>query len=162
MALHQNKHFERLGLPEFLGLALLACAAVGITLWWQNRSERPVYMQTDGRVVEGHVSWVHYNAPDLRKKVSVTYGYSVGGSDYTGSWVGFWPEDNSPNAAPQDHLDEVCTKDHPLVVFYDSGNPSTSYLHPTEEGSQVLLQGFALGTCTLALVYWAALYPAWR
>lgn len=162
MALHQNKHLERLGLPEFLGLAILACAAVGITLWWQDRDERPGYLQTDGHVVEGRVSLVHYNATALSSKVSVTYSYSVGERSYTGSWVGFWPDDNSPNAASQDRLNEVCAKGHPLIVFYDPDNPSENYIHPAERGNQILLQGFALATCALALVYWSALYPAWR
>ena len=161
MGLHQNKQFRKLGLAEFLGLALLAFAALAVTLWWQA-SGRPVYAQADGRVVEGNVAWVHYNATDLRQKVSVTYEYPVGADTYTSSWSGFWPEDSSPNALPSDRLQDLCVKDHPLVVLYDPESPSTSYLHPAEGGSETLRQGVAVGACVLALLYCAVLYPTWR
>jgi len=161
MALHQNKQLGKVGLPEFLALALLVFAALAVTFWWQG-SGQPAYAQTDGRVVEGNVKLIHYNATDMRQKVSLTYEYSVGADTYTSSWTGFWPEDNSPNALPPDKLEDLCVKGHPLRVLYNPLNPSDSSLYPVESGGEALRQGMAAGACALALLYCGVLYPAWR
>jgi hypothetical protein len=161
MSLRRNRPFERLGPAEFVGVALLILAAASATSWWQ-RSGRVSFARADGRVVEGRVAWTHYNSTDLREKVSVTYQYAVGSDSFTGTWTGFWPEDDSPNALPADRLREACEKDHPLVVSYDPASPSISYLHPAEGGGERLLRGIAVGSCVLALIYCVALYPAWR
>ncbi len=161
MALHQNRQLGKVGLPEFLALALLGFAALAVTLWWQG-SGQPAHAQTDGRVVEGNVKLVHYNATDTRKKVSLTYEYSVGANAYTSSWTGFWPEDNSPNALPPDKLEDLCVKGRPLMVLYDPLSPSDSLLFQVGSGGEALRQGMAVGACVLALLYCGVLYPAWR
>ena len=161
MALHQNRQFQKVGLPEFLLLVLLGGAALCVTLWWQERAE-PRYAEAEGRVVEANLSWVHYNATDTRQKVSLTYEYALGPKTYRHSWTGFWPEFGSPNALPGDQLEPLCTQGRPLVVLYDPANPDESHLHPPEETGTVLYGGMALSSCAIAMAYCALFYPAWR
>ena len=161
MTLHRNRRFQRLGLPEFLALVLLGSAALTVTLWWQERTE-PRYEEAEGHVVDGQLSWVHYNATDTRQKVSLMYEYTVGGKTCHGSWAGFWPEFGNPNALPASQLEALCTKGHALEVLYNSEDPNESYLHPPEGGQSILYGGIALGACAAALIYCGLAYPAWR
>ena len=161
MALRQNKEFSRVGLAEFVAVLLMTLAAVAVTLWWQGR-RGPEYLQAEGRVLEGNAKLTHYNATDMRQKVTITYEYMAAGNTYTGSWSGFWPEDDSPNALPSDRFQELCVRGHPLVVMYDPEDPSTSILHPPGRGAEAFRQGFAMAGCALAILYCAILYPAWR
>jgi hypothetical protein len=161
MTLHRNRQFQRLGLAEFLAIVLLGSAALAITLWWQERME-PRYEETEGHVVDGQLSLVHYNAEDTRQKVSLAYEYAVGPKTYQNSWVGFWPEFGSSNALPPSQLEALCTKGHALVVLYSSEDPNESYLYPLDGGRSLLYGGIALGACAAAVIYCGVVYPSRR
>jgi hypothetical protein len=161
MALHRSKRRAPLGLAEFIGLCSLALATAFVTMWWQE-DHAPAYWRSDGRVIEGKVVLTHYNSTDLRSKVSITYEYMAEGATYTKSWSGFWPDDNSPNALPENRINELCEKGHPLIVLYDRQNPSEGILHPVGSGGVAIRQAMAVVSCVWALAYCVVLYPTWR
>ena len=161
MPLHQRRRLQRPGLPELVALLLVALAVVPAGLWWQ-RNTRPDYSKTAGRVKECEIRLTHYNATNLLKKVRMTYTYGVGAGTLTGTWEGYWPSADSPNALPQNKLDDLRTKDYPLVVLYDPADPRKSRLHYPNTGPHTMYGVVALAAALGAVVYLAAGYPMWK
>ncbi len=160
MALHQKSRRQPLGLPEGVLLLFIACSAAALFLW--QRSENIKYSNTQGHVLACDISWTHYNAADMRQKVALTYQYEVDGATHTASWAGFWPEDHSPNALAPGQLNTLRNTDRVLTIFYDSANPSRSFLHPSEGRFTRFAGGIAIGMCVWTLVYCTVVYPAWK
>lgn len=161
MGLHQNRHFHRLGLPEFVAFLLISMAVISAAVWWDNVT-RPRYAETPGKVESCEIRLTHYNATNHLSKVTLSYSYSVGGLDYKGSWEGYWPQTDSPNALAADKLHVLETRDYPLVVLYEPANPAVSQLH-YPEGRPSALYGVVAGLSVLAVLgYLAIAYPAWK
>ncbi len=161
MGLHQRRRFERPGLPEVVGIALVVFTGLAALLWWQGNT-RPRLLPTSGKVVECSMRLTHYNATAMRNKVAMTYEYSVGGARHTGSWEGFWPVSDSPNALPPDEVPSLQKKGYPLVVLYEPGNPGSSSLHQPLDRVNHFRR---MTTCILGavtLLYLAIGYPSWK
>lgn len=161
MALHQKRQFQKPGLPELVAILLTGVTVVAATLWWQD-TLRPPQKTTEGRVLQSDIRLTHYNAADVRPVVRVTYQYSVGGQDHVGSWAGQWPESRSPNALPPDRLDVLREKDHALVVYYDPGNPSVSFLHEKNNLLPRVHLWLFIAALSIAVLYYGICYPRWR
>jgi len=161
IVLRQSRQFQKVGIPEIVVLILVGAALVTTTLWWRGNGQS-TYRETEGRVVNGEIQWVHYNATDAQRIVSLTYQYTVGTTSYTGTWAGLWPEDQSPNALSSSKLDLLRTKDYPLRVFYDPVDPAQSFLHVVSGAEDQVYKGLAISACVAALAYCAGVYPAWK
>lgn len=161
MGFHRRKHRDRLRLPEYLALFLVACVVASAALWWRAHNHS-AWLQTGGRVVEGRVVPSHYNAQPVDPRVELDYTYTAGGMVHRGRWTGFWPVENSPNALPESRYAELFTEGYPLTVYYEAGNPGKGELHRSAgEGATVL----AVATVFLAAVtcvYLFRVYPSWR
>lgn len=149
MALGRRKRFQRPGLPEAVGVALLGLAVTCAALWWRGR-DRIEWRRTAGEVVRCEFRRVHYNAPDSPYRVEIAYAYSLNGVRYTGEWSGYWPQIESPNALPEHRVRELEEEGYPLVVFYDPSDASRSRLHDAPRGRRSAYASVAVGGLALA------------
>lgn len=161
MALHPKKRLKKPELPEFLVLVLVGLAIIPATYWWRANL-LPKYKEAEGYVLDCDIKLTHYNAPDVRKKVDITYEYNVGPGRYVGSWSGYWPQIQSPNALAPDKIDTLRDKGRRITVLYDPGNPAHSLLHYPDQGLARITGIAAIAALGAAILYCCAIYPAWR
>ncbi|MFO7974268.1 MAG: DUF3592 domain-containing protein [Candidatus Hydrogenedentota bacterium] len=161
MSLPRRKRCQKLRLPDYIALALLASVALSAMLWWDAQFN-DIWLQTTGRVLEGRVIQSHYNAPPTKQRVQLVYAYSVGGVMYQGQWTGYWPAENSPNALPENRYGELFSNGYPLKVSYEAGNPARSELHHHAPERHFGLAGTTVGLAVAAGIYLIRVYPHWR
>lgn len=161
MPVRYRRHFHRPGLPEITGGLLVALVLVGAG-FWGSALQVPNWQETGGEIIDCEIQAIHYNATDNMQKVSLQYRYHVGPAIFYGAWSGEWPEAESPNALPPDHIEELKQPAHPLVVLYDPVDPSISQLHYIPAANPNLYAYLTLLAAFAALFYFSRVYPRWR
>lgn len=161
MGFRRRKTRERPGLPEFVAVCLLALALVSVLAWRQGDAGGG-WPEAPGHVMSATIRPTHYNAPDYRPKVSVTYEYTVNGVAHRGYWEGYWPEMNSPNALLPEERRLLEESGFPLVVMYDPDEPARSRLHDPPGERRILLGVASVVAFLAAAVYFVRIYPAWK
>ena len=115
MALRQHKRWKKPDWPELVVVLLAIVIMVPCFLWWRSYASAQ-WAQTTGHVTHFNSKIDHYNAADLMAMVQVDYEYVAYDEKWTGSWKGFWPEGQSPNALPRERLNELGEPNRPLVL----------------------------------------------
>jgi hypothetical protein len=148
-------------MPEVIIVALLVLTAIPAILWWQTVN-RPEWEETAGRVVSAHVRFVRDSGRPTENRVQLSYEYQVGGRVYTGAFQGPWPETNSPNALPEERLEDLEQEGHTLTVLYNPAHPQRSQLHFPGTGTRLFYLVLTGLTGGVTLLYSVKIYPAWR
>ena len=161
MPFGRQRRRARFGLPEYVALVLIGATAAFAGLWLRAAA-RPEWRIALGTVVRGEMQPIHYNAPSTSYRVSIDYSYSLDGRNYSGSWVGYWPEFGSPNALPRERHGELLKPGRPLTIFYDPANKSKSHLHGPAGDEGLWLAAGATGAGAAAIGYCVVAYPRWR
>ncbi len=151
----------KLGLPEFIGLVLLASAVGCACLWWQGR-QKPEWRTAGGRVVRCEVRANQYRARDVPYNVDLAYEYTVGGRQFSGHWRGVWPQFVSPNALSNGRLSELLRQDYPLIVLYDPNDAARSTLHGAPVWPRRASGVMAAAGLLVLAVYGLRVYPGWK
>lgn len=159
--MRRRRHRKRLGLPEYVEVALVVVAIASAGLWWRN-VDHEVWPNTVGNVLSCKIESLHYNATRYANLVDIRYEYSAGGRPYLGHWRGYWPIVGSPNALPRTRMNELKTKGFPLTVMYNPANPSRSRLHDTPAGLRPAFAITTLVAIALSFAFTAYVYPKWR
>lgn len=161
MALQRRRRVEKLGLPEFIGVVLLAVTVACTFLWWHGRHEIE-WRTAGGRVLRCEVRPNQYRAQDVPYNVDLSYEYTVGGRQFSGQWRGVWPQFVSPNALPTSRLSELLRKDYPLVVLYDPNDAARSTLHGAPIWARRASGAAVAAVLIVLLVYGVRVYPGWK
>lgn len=161
MGLHQRRKLQRPGFPEAAALFLIVLTALPALLWVQE-NVRPSKTATVGRVTQCDITLTHYNATDLRQKVSLDYAYDVGGTTYHGHFEGLWPQAHSPNALIGDDVNRLRNAGFPLQVFYDPRNPRYASIHEAVEVTRTQYARISLAALAVTLLYCVYVYPNWK
>lgn len=152
------KRRRALGVPEFVGLLLVAVVVAPAWLWWRDVLVGS-WQITSGSVVACEVRNTHYNAADYRPVVTLHYHYMVAGQELEGVWQGLWPEAGSPNALPRDQLPQLQSPGRPLVIYFNPANPVESSPHEGAPLRQIAYASITvLGVCVV-LWYFLRVFP---
>ena len=150
-----------LGMPEVVGLLLVAAVVVPAWLWWRDTIVGH-WQVTSGVVLSADVRSTHYNATDYKPVVTIKYRYSVGGDDYETVWQGLWPEAGSPNALPRDQLTQLQSPGRPLVIFYNPAEPSESSPHESAPFRQITYASVTVLAACVVGWYFLRVFPGLR
>ncbi len=151
MTLPQKRHLRRPGVAEALALGVL---------WWQTHALL-AWQLAQGVITDVAIEPTHYNAIDVRNKVSVSYSYEVGDADYDGYWQGFWPEAGSPNALAS-HEIYLLDEGRAITVLYDPSAPANNELHFTGSAASVQYAMLFVVGLIACMFYMTRVYPRLR
>ena len=161
MPYHRHHRRQRVGLPESVVLGLLFLSAGCAVLWWQAE-QVDEWRQTTGRVLSCTIETTHYNATDYAHRVDLTYSYTAAGVPLVGEWAGFWPQGESPNALPNDRIEELTDKGRTVVVLYHPNDITNTRLHNVPVGIKRVYVAGAVGFLVSLLLYCGVVYPKWK
>lgn len=160
MGLEKRRHV-RYGVPDATALGLIILAILSAVMWARSNL-RPAWEQVSGTVVSCDLVKREYGNSSEPEQVRLSYRYEVQGRSYTGSWDGFWPQANSPNALPRSELARLRSNGYPLTVAYDPDNPAMNSLHRGANTKKQFYPWITAGLLGIAAVYFLRIYPRWK
>lgn len=160
MGLGKRRHI-RYGAPDAVAAGLIALLMLCAVLWTRSNL-RPAWEQASGNVVSCELVKREYGNLAEPEQVRLAYQYYVQGRSYSGSWEGFWPQANSPNALPRSELGRLRARGYPLTVAFDPGNPTANSLHRAADVKRQFYPWITVGLLGVAVVYFLRIYPRWK
>ncbi len=124
--------------------------------------KKPQWTETTGRVLRGDITPTHYNAENFYDKVHIQFEYDILGSKIIREWTGVWPHDDSPNALPDDQMNELLRSGHPLRVFYDPANPEQWRLHGGTSDLRSIYSVLVVLSLVGSIYFGLRVYPSWK